>query len=508
MSKTKKSPPKNKRSLLTRIFLWLLASSILLTSGWWFYDYQVNGEIPYVIEISTDLIQKYFSIQTTEPPKDSHFGYGYGDPNYPVHRDQMELLRTSAIKFSGHIAMWGRVEHYPPSPTGKHVYTWSWIDLAVKKFQNTDEDLYFIIRSRNPWAREGGEESDAHDYPPDPEHLSSYGLFVQQLVERYDGDGVNDMENLKNPIKFWGISSEVHNSSMWAGTQAEYARVLQTAHQNIKKADPEATVVLAGINTSECLQLKDTITYQTIVNPDLYECQSGFPNGFPAEKLAFIRANLTLHAYFDVVDFHANHSWQGIPDTVDFLKKEMNRLGYQKPIWAGDMLNAPLITHMYENSPELIQKLAQNDATTIQWFRTEQQSHAMKKIVAALGNGVEKVFLEPVTDVETETRPSWHYMGILDKKATPRPVYRTYALLIEKLSGFTFAKEIPAIAELHHYEFMVNEKPISVMWGNHPLRIPSYYDKVTITDLNGLSKVIENPEFIQIPADPVFVEPE
>ena len=35
-----------------------------------------------------------------------------------------------------------------------------------------------------------------------------YQDFVKQLVERYDGDGIDDMPGLKNPIKYWQIDNE------------------------------------------------------------------------------------------------------------------------------------------------------------------------------------------------------------------------------------------------------------------------------------------------------------
>lgn len=41
-----------------------------------------------------------------------------------------------------------------------------------------------------------------------PCDIKAYKSFVTRLVERYDGDGQNDMPNLKYPIKHWEVANE------------------------------------------------------------------------------------------------------------------------------------------------------------------------------------------------------------------------------------------------------------------------------------------------------------
>jgi hypothetical protein len=41
-----------------------------------------------------------------------------------------------------------------------------------------------------------------------PCSMEDYTEFLKKLVERYDGDGVNDMPELKYPVKYWEIMNE------------------------------------------------------------------------------------------------------------------------------------------------------------------------------------------------------------------------------------------------------------------------------------------------------------
>lgn len=93
-----------------------------------------------------------------------------------------------------------------------------------------------------------------------PDDLDAYGAWVQQLVERYDGDGVEDMPGLEARVVAWEIDNEpdLHNASPPRGvepddivsgfqTPQEYATVLLATERAIRRADPQAMVLSGGI---------------------------------------------------------------------------------------------------------------------------------------------------------------------------------------------------------------------------------------------------------------------
>lgn len=94
-----------------------------------------------------------------------------------------------------------------------------------------------------------------------PEDLDAYAAWVGSVVERYDGDGKDDMPGLLRPIRYWEVDNEpdLHNSVPPRGDRgkpdivptdfqkpAEYARVLVATSAAIKAADPQAVVLSAG----------------------------------------------------------------------------------------------------------------------------------------------------------------------------------------------------------------------------------------------------------------------
>ena len=93
-----------------------------------------------------------------------------------------------------------------------------------------------------------------------PDDMAKYSAYVQALVERYDGDGVDDMPQLRSPVRYWEVDNEpdLKNSIVARGARspydassfckpAEYAQVLLSSASAIKAAFPEAKVLNAGL---------------------------------------------------------------------------------------------------------------------------------------------------------------------------------------------------------------------------------------------------------------------
>lgn len=83
-----------------------------------------------------------------------------------------------------------------------------------------------------------------------PCSMGDYITFLEKLVERYDGDGKEDMEGLQMPIKYWEISNEPEMKSneltFFTGTPEEYAEILKQSYKEIKENCPDCRVLHAG----------------------------------------------------------------------------------------------------------------------------------------------------------------------------------------------------------------------------------------------------------------------
>ena len=79
------------------------------------------------------------------------------------------------------------------------------------------------------------------------------GAFVAWLadvVERYDGDGIDDMPGLAYPIRHWEVANEPAmqggHGHFFQGSSTDYLTMLRLASDTIRATDPEAVVLTGG----------------------------------------------------------------------------------------------------------------------------------------------------------------------------------------------------------------------------------------------------------------------
>ncbi|MFH1463913.1 MAG: hypothetical protein ABIO70_05985 [Pseudomonadota bacterium] len=148
-------------------------------------------------------------------------------------------------------------------------HAWPYLNFqhaAAHDFACTDADLLFTTLAEQgleavvvlgPWP---GARTAAFTKRYLPDDMDAYAAWVRQVVERYDGDGVDDMPGLGAPVLAWEVDNEpdLHNSEPPRGlgpddfiegfeTPEEYAAVLLATARAIRRADPQATVLLAGM---------------------------------------------------------------------------------------------------------------------------------------------------------------------------------------------------------------------------------------------------------------------
>jgi hypothetical protein len=88
-----------------------------------------------------------------------------------------------------------------------------------------------------------------------PEDLLGYLNWVTQIVERYDGDGVDDLPELGGKINVWEIDNEpdihyagsLRNADTPFEPPSEYASIAKLTADAVHTADATATVVHGGI---------------------------------------------------------------------------------------------------------------------------------------------------------------------------------------------------------------------------------------------------------------------
>ncbi|MFC1735846.1 hypothetical protein ACFL1X_06995 [Candidatus Hydrogenedentota bacterium] len=318
-----------------------------------------------------------------------------------------------------------------------------------------------------------------------------------EKVERYDGDGIDDMPGLKIPIKYWQFSNEW--TWRWKGSQEDFIELWRISYECVKQADPEAKVVLGGMTGIGALALVDGYRGDDFI---VYQGKAFGAEELPTipefqKQRAFIEAVLEQAApYFDVISFHVYGGYQHIPGCVAWLRDKMEALGYSKPIITTEM-GGPFIKGQ--------------DAYT-------EQTHCdaiVKYHAVSLTSGIDVIYWSTL-NVLPEWGITYANTGLLDRHDKPKPGFYTYKLMVAKLGDMTTAIRVPVESwdtETRIYRFGTPDGPVYVMWseriaGRH-LEFPVQTAKVRVTDVAGNKAIIKTKNgkaIMELTDSPVFME--
>lgn len=457
------------------------------------------------------------TIVSAEPMPENKFGFGieYLMPPPAGLSDIINVYSETGAtwsKFNGPGTGWGDIEPAPPV-NGKHKYDWNKVDEMVLTAQKAGfRNLIVVLKSSSEWGirkikvstpleRLSALRGTVSALPNNDQNLKYYQDYVFNFVERYDGDGHDDLPGLLYPVLDYEIETEAQHGVYWKGTADEYVILLKTAYEAVKQANPKARVILSGfaffdifdegpLNEKEIARLID-------------ELPSRYPRGDIRHKFGEkFRSQLDFNArilkekdYFDLVEFHLLSYYKSIPGIVRWIRSQMAKNGYEKPIWMGDA-GAVIIpcsdkkgflstrsTYTifskapYHNGDELFEILkATRDKSGLSyqdvrsWFDAEQARILVKALVLAMGEGIEGSNWWTWKDVpqllrSNGTGRSWALCGLIDDdNQTRRPVFYTYKLLIQKLGAFSSVEKLAIRPDVNAYKFIVKGKPVYVMW--------------------------------------------
>ena len=332
-------------------------------------------------------------------------------------------------------------------------FDWNKVDKQIKKILNREIKILLTLRSVHELFAPGSGEVDLgykkrwKSAPPAPEYLDEYEDFVRQVVERYDGDGLSDASFItaEKSIKHWQVEKEPgwkpdESSHYWEGTAADYVNHYLVTYAAIKAADQEATVALSAFHHG-------AITYYI-----------DHGNSFLLQVLSLLDQN---GGDFDIFDYHLLGG-----DYKDFSEE------YRA-------IESMLGTYQFSDKPIWMTEIAVNKNTIDPYYTTEEYNSFLAKefvrrYIRAFGRGVKKVFWVKFADYKNAT---WNtpmepedferFRGLTEDDLTPKPVYYTYKLLIEKKGGKKVRRERALESHPDTWVYSMGKKaanPVYVMW--------------------------------------------
>lgn len=142
--------------------------------------------------------------------------------------------------------------HEPNAPVGG-VHTYDFFgDEYIRTANEKGIKLLGIPDFTPLWASDSGcQVQYADKCAPTAAAITDYAAYVGALVERYDGDGVQDAPG-SPVVHAWEIWNEPNNAIFWRPTPnaAAYAQLLSAAYTAAKQSNPQAVVISGGMSPS------------------------------------------------------------------------------------------------------------------------------------------------------------------------------------------------------------------------------------------------------------------
>jgi hypothetical protein len=342
--------------------------------------------------------------------------------------------------FSGYERPWAEVTTLlPMGPAiGMHwtreEVTWANVEPAQDSFNFDHYDTLFgsiadagygiigMLVTTPAWARKS---YCAGSYWCGPANVWDFYDFAFRMVERYDGDGVNDAPGSPR-VAYWEIWNEPNFPTTWPGTsevdrQTTYGDLLHTGYQAVKAADPTAQVLVGS------LYVWDGASYP----PPVYD------------GLAWLGQVQLRHpdicADFDILAIHP-HMPDVAPDQPG-LDHRITMMGRIENALAWD--TEPL--HLCDGErPVFVTEAAWSTCTGCGgWSKTEDQqaNYLVRTFALAAARGVSHVNVFQLEDkFDGGASDTWGNCAIVKTAAqgyAPKKAYQALGVLTDQVEGFT-----------------------------------------------------------------------
>lgn len=332
-------------------------------------------------------------------------------------------------------------------------YDFSLTDAVVRDAQSNGLDVLFTIFPTNAEK---------------PSDMEAYKKFVKSLVERYDGDGVDDMPGLAYPIKHWEVMNEPDMTPetippemleklmafMFKGDAQDYFEILKATYKAVKEADPEAKVLIAA------------------------------PSSLNDRAIEFFDEVFSLGGgqYFDIANLHMIAFEKDYTPETDFGIERYKQLLAShglgdKPIWITEL-------QLGATSPE----------------GEEKQAEALVKgCVRAFALGVERIRYQPLKVPDPQAPEPYKAAALVDKSGRKKPGYYAFKALVDLIGRFESVEKLEGSC----YKFVVEGREVYVVWGDGKLP-KELAGEVCVADIYGNTSKVDASS-ITISDKPLFV---
>lgn len=280
--------------------------------------------------------------------------------------------------------------------------------------------------------------------------VADFGRAVAAIIERYDGDGVEDMPGLIEPIRHWEIFdgyAPATDPQRWAGCDVErYGRYLTNAWQIAHASSPHATVLCSALTGSpeatNGWYLTPLLTHEW-VRP----CIDAIPYRSYLEKTVWTNGTEHVPQYLFARQFMAYLADQGLDD---------------RTVWAAET--------------DFRSTYTQNLAAGVTNSQADNAHFLARAYPFALAAGIDRILY-----TELEYDPAFpaalNWAVLTNTNLNRRANFYVYQKLIEKLEGYQRAHlRKYGNDTIGAYFVSADGQPVQVVWNTsertEPVRVP------------------------------------
>ena len=247
-----------------------------------------------------------------------------------------ELTELRDKKMRGKDGQW--VRPHPGPFIWNHIekekgnFFWEDVDKYVVYAQEHNQTILATIWPHANWEQKSCKRKKARSpfgkrftkYLSKPCSMDYYKNFLLKLIDRYDGDGNNDMPGLTKPIKHWDIMNEPEFKMFFKGSKEDFVEIFNFSSKIIREKQKDAVIVMAGA--------------------------AGM---FPENKKYWKSVLPKIKDNFDIANIHHISDPEGKCDKefwVDEFSSLLKSLNINKPIWVTEAMTCGPPVKAYVNA--------------------------------------------------------------------------------------------------------------------------------------------------------------
>jgi len=310
--------------------------------------------------------------------------YFDGTDNLARVRRHLRTARALGAKYLRCAFSWNGIEKK------QGVYAWDFWDRLVAEAERHNIELIPYVAYTPEWAARPGE--DFWKQPPRDNAL--FAEFMEKIAARYRGR-----------IRSWELWNEPDLREYWQGTTAEFADLVRQGAAAVRRADPNAVIVLGGMSLgptpffTQLMQQHRIAAYVDII------AQHGYPESWHPQRGEAIYFGWTR----DIGELIAASA-----SGVDFWLNEIGYPDYRYSATNASKYGGTDVFYRYEHTAQyqgaylfksFTMALASGNASIASWYRIDDFPRTERRL------GDDLIHF---------------HLGVVDERGRPKPGFHAF----------------------------------------------------------------------------------